>query len=122
MNNVLVLISAPGALDNSIAAAMGESLTGLGATAGAPRWLSENEACEVPFAGADRATAEAAARDALIGTPVDAAALATAGRRKRLLVADMESTIIANEMVDEMADIAGLGPEIAAITASHDSA
>lgn len=38
------------------------------------------------------------------------------GRRKSLLVADMESTVIANEMLDELADFVGLRPRIAAIT------
>ena len=39
------------------------------------------------------------------------------GRRKRLLVADMDSTIIGCECLDELADFAGLKDEIAAITA-----
>ena len=39
-----------------------------------------------------------------------------AGRRKRLLVADMESTIIENEMLDELADFLGLRPQVAEIT------
>ena len=37
-------------------------------------------------------------------------------RRKRLLVADMDSTIIGQECIDELADYAGIKPEIAAIT------
>ncbi len=40
-----------------------------------------------------------------------------AGRRKTLLVADMESTIIVNEFVDELAALAGVGAQVAAITA-----
>ena len=40
-----------------------------------------------------------------------------AGRRKRLLVADMESTVIRNEMLDELADWVGLRDEVAGITA-----
>ena len=39
------------------------------------------------------------------------------GRRKKLLVADMESTVIANEMLDELADFLGLREKIAGITA-----
>ena len=38
------------------------------------------------------------------------------GRRKRLLIADMDSTIIGVECIDELADFAGLKPEVAAIT------
>jgi phosphoserine phosphatase len=48
--------------------------------------------------------------------PVDWALLPVAGRRKQLLVADMDSTIINVECLDELADFAGLKAEIAAIT------
>ncbi len=48
---------------------------------------------------------------------VDAVALPAAGRRKKLLVADMESTMIHNEMLDELADFLGLREKIAGITA-----
>jgi phosphoserine phosphatase len=56
-------------------------------------------------------------RAALEGAPVDAIAQPAEGRRKRLLVADMDSTILTGEMLDELADFAGLKPRIAAITA-----
>ncbi|MDZ7904917.1 MAG: phosphoserine phosphatase SerB [Cypionkella sp.] len=39
------------------------------------------------------------------------------GRRKRLLIADMDSTMIHQECIDELADVAGFGPRVAAITA-----
>ena len=42
--------------------------------------------------------------------------VATAHRRKKLLIADMDSTIINVECLDELADMAGLKPKIAAIT------
>ncbi len=58
--------------------------------------------------------AEAAA--AVKGLPVDWALVPVEGRRKRLLVADMDSTIINVECLDELADVAGIKPEIAAIT------
>jgi phosphoserine phosphatase len=50
-------------------------------------------------------------------TAVDAVVVPAAGRRKKLLVADMESTVIENEMLDELADFLGLREKIAAITA-----
>jgi len=40
-----------------------------------------------------------------------------AGRRKRMLLADMDSTMIGQECIDELADMAGIGPHVAAITA-----
>ncbi len=55
-------------------------------------------------------------RAALGGHRLDANLVATPNRRKRLLVADMDSTIIEQECIDEMADMLGLKPRIAAIT------
>lgn len=41
----------------------------------------------------------------------------TEGRRKKMLLADMDSTMIQQECIDELADMAGVGPRVAAITA-----
>jgi phosphoserine phosphatase len=57
------------------------------------------------------------ARRALERHAVDFCVQPADGRRKRLLVADMDSTIIGCECLDELADFAGLKAEIAAITA-----
>jgi len=75
---------------------------------GEPRWLSEGRAFDVPFH--DDALAIARTLDC------DVNAVPVAGRRKRLLVADMDSTIIACECLDELAGQAGLKERIAAIT------
>ena len=83
---------------------------------GKPDWLAPSVACDIAVDAADPAAAEAAARRALGGAPVDLALQPAAGRRKRLLVADMESTIIRNEMLDELAEFAGIRDRIAAIT------
>jgi phosphoserine phosphatase len=48
--------------------------------------------------------------------PADWCLQAAAGRRKRMLIADMDSTIIGQECLDEMADLKGIKPEIAALT------
>lgn len=48
---------------------------------------------------------------------VDLAVQPSAGRRKRLLIADMDSTMIRQECIDELADEAGVGAQVAAITA-----
>jgi phosphoserine phosphatase len=53
---------------------------------------------------------------ALAGERVDAIVQPAGGRRKRLLVADMDSTLVEQECIDELAARAGLGPEVAAIT------
>jgi phosphoserine phosphatase len=72
-------------------------------------------ACDLPLL-ADRAAAEAVLATELDGLPVDVCVQPAAGRRKRLLVADMDSTIINVECLDELADFAGLKAEISAIT------
>jgi phosphoserine phosphatase len=54
--------------------------------------------------------------EALDGLPVDFAVQPAEGRRKRLFVADMDSTIIGCECLDELADFAGVKTEVAAIT------
>jgi len=81
-------------------------LNGEGAALGPNAW-------DLRVAGAPDGKAVA---DAVGGLPVDVCLQPTAGRRKRLLVADMDSTIINVECLDELADFAGLKAEISAIT------
>ena len=56
-------------------------------------------------------------REAIGAAAIDAIATTSIDRRKRLLVADMDSTIVAGETLDELAAYAGLGDKVAAITA-----
>lgn len=65
---------------------------------------------------ADLAGLKAVVRSALGDLPVDLAVQPLAGRRKRLLLADMDSTIITCECLDELADFAGRKAEVSAIT------
>jgi phosphoserine phosphatase len=116
MPHILTLIAAPGALDPSLLARSRAALEGIGATPGAPDWLAEGEAVDLPFDDAPAELAAAAARAALGEAPVDAIAQPAEGRRKRLLVADMDSTIVTSETLDELAAYAGLKDRIAAIT------
>lgn len=91
-----------------------QALDRAGAALGAPLWLCPETACEVALTGLDLAEARACLSDA--GGAFDLALQTASGRRKGLLVADMESTIIGQEMVDEMAARQGIGAEVAAIT------
>ena len=75
-------------------------------------WLAPGVACDIVC---DPAT-EAAARTAIGGLPIDVIVQPAAGRRKRLLIADLESTIIENEMLEELADFLGLRAPVAEIT------
>lgn len=78
-------------------------------------WLSQNRAFEIPFDG-DSDKVRDAARAAAEGTLLDINVVAAATQRKKLLVADMDSTIIGCECLDEIADVMGLKPQVAAIT------
>ncbi len=86
-----------------------------GGAVGDVSWLSSDRAFDLPFLGNPQAVL-AAARAAASDAVADINVVPTANRRKRLLVADMESTIIDGECLDELAGFAGLRERIAAIT------
>jgi phosphoserine phosphatase len=101
------------------------SLTLVGADADAARQAAERLGLVGAWIGPNALDAEIdgdiAGRRAhldaeLAGLPVDYCVQPVQGRRKRLFVADMDSTIIGCECLDELADFAGLKAEIAAIT------
>jgi phosphoserine phosphatase len=79
------------------------------------RWLDEAVAADLVFTGGLKAK-RAALEQSLSGEPIDVIVQPLAHRRKRLLVADMDSTLIGQECVDELADVAGVGEHVAAIT------
>lgn len=116
MDLVLTLIASPGTLGDDSVDTVRRSLAALGVHPGPPKWLALGEACDIYFDGLAPDQADAAARHALAGAPVDILVQPSAGRRKRLLVADMESTIIRQEMLDELGDLLGIRDGIAAIT------
>jgi len=117
----LVLTSSPAApaltaeiVDRALAA-LSES------TRGETLWLSEHEAWQVQFSVSEPPDADqvrATVAEALANLPVDVNVVSDdASRRKKLLVADMESTIIEQECLDELADHIGLRDRISEITA-----
>jgi len=82
---------------------------------GEPVTLRFLNAFDLPFDG-DPAVILRAAREIAKDSRLDVNVVSSANRRKMLLVADMDSTIIGVECLDELADMAGLKPQIAAIT------
>ena len=114
MQSVLVLISneAERAVTGE---AVGVALETVPATT-EPRWLNPAVACEIALDGAVEETVAARARDNLAKLAVDAAVLPARGRRKSVLLADMDSTIIGQECIDELGAMSGLGDRIANIT------
>jgi phosphoserine phosphatase len=73
-------------------------------------------AVDLLFEAEEATTANTRLAEALASEGVDALVQPAAGRRKRLLLADMDSTLIEQECVDELAARAGIGAKVAAIT------
>lgn len=119
MQHVLTLTTDPVArmLGAAHAATAAEALRRAGAVVGESNWLAPDVALDLPFDGDAPGAALAAVRAALADRPVDVNAQPADGRRKRVLIADMDSTIITSESLDELAEYAGLKEIIAAITA-----
>jgi phosphoserine phosphatase len=95
------------------AGAVGDRLAAAGCTPGAATWLEPGVALDVAFA-ADPAAARLALEGAFPRT--DVIVQPTATRRKALIVADMDSTMITVECIDELADYAGIKAEVSAVT------
>jgi len=102
------------------AAASGEALRALGATVSETDWLAPGQACDLFFDGLrpDR-VADAVRRslaERLPGARLDIFVQRADERRKRLIVADLESTLIENEMLDELAAMNGVKSQVEEIT------
>ncbi len=110
MSHVLTLIADRSAttLSAAVIARVRTAIDG-----GPPDMLSPGEATDIPCRVVpDPAVVERA----LEGAPIDAIATPARNRRKGLLVADMDSTIVTSETLDELAGYAGLKDKIASIT------
>ena len=115
MSLVVTLVAAD---PHDLAAAMEAveiAVVGTGAAVGEPDLLGPN-AADLPVQSAFQALIRERAEGALEGRQVDVCVQPVAGRRKRLLIADMDSTIITGECLDELADFAGVKDAVSAIT------
>jgi phosphoserine phosphatase len=112
MTHVATVIGPPGTLHDALASARG-ALPRAGESA-----RLGPDAADIPFTpngDLDQRALAAKLRD-IVDAPVDIVVQPQAGRRKKLFLADMDSTMIGQECIDELADYAGLKPHIAAIT------
>ena len=115
MTHVATLIAATArVLDDAALARAQAALPG----AAAPRWLSRDEAADLPFSPESPVDQRALAERlrAAIGERVDVVVQPVAHRKKKLFLADMDSTMIGQECIDELADYVGLKTHVAAIT------
>jgi len=113
MTHVATLIARPDALTTETVERARIVLPG----AGAPLWLAPATAADIPFtlsAAADQRALNKRLRGLVPAT--DVVLQNVANRRKKLFLADMDSTMIQQECIDELADYAGLKAHVAAIT------
>ena len=103
MTSRIVLIAAPGsnAINDDVLSLINAE----------PTWLSKGDAVEFAVLMDVSPLRQKFAR-----LPIDVNIIPTANRRKRLLIADMDSTMIEQECIDELGVVAGVGDEIKAIT------
>ena len=117
MDKVLTLIDEKTTLEESYVIEVMTAMASMGATVNTPEWLHYNTAADLKFCGIGCNDARDIAYEVSCSNKkIDAIAQQTEGRRKKLLIADMESTIIENEMLDELAKDAGIHDQIADIT------
>ncbi|MEP7241558.1 MAG: HAD-IB family phosphatase, partial [Devosia sp.] len=109
--SVLCLIANPAdpALDTALVASIHNEV------GGEINWLHQRTAVEIVKPKLPGAVE--AARALVAGRPIDVALVPLANRRKLILIADMDSTMIEQECIDELADAVGLKAEVSAITA-----
>jgi phosphoserine phosphatase len=117
MTFVATLISNPAA--PALDAAAIERAQGVLPAAQAPIWLDPGVAADIPFTGPgeyhNRALADRV-RAAVSPGPIDVVVQRASNRRKQLFLADMDSTMIGQECIDELADHVGVKQHVAAIT------
>ena len=122
MERVFVLIAdqRTAVIDDSMAAAVAQAVLPFANDAARPKvdWLAPGVACEFDCSLADQQGAVDAARSVVAEAVIDVCCVPRQERRKQLLVADMDSTIITFETIDEVAADAGpeIGAKIAEIT------
>lgn len=116
--SVLTLVAdhTAGSIIRNIAEDLSAALKRAGAGCDAPDWLAADQAVDIAFGGLDAKTADACVRDAGLPAGIDYCLQPLADRRKKLFLADMDSTIITVECIDELADFAGFRAEVSAIT------
>jgi len=109
---VATLVASGALSQEDIAEAAGRLAT-VGCAPVDSKWLDEGKAADI-FFGLDPIAARAALTG--VGERVDVIVQPASGREKKLLIADMDSTMITVECIDELADYAGIKAQIAEIT------
>lgn len=118
MEFVITLIANPERepLTQAFADSMAASLAMQDLTVSRTSWLKDGVACDLFLTAPDRQRLDAYVRAIMQDQPYDAIVQPIINRRKKLLIADMDSTMITIECIDELADFVGKKSEVATIT------
>ena len=118
MDNVLTLVSKPDlTIGDDLVDKVSHVITARGGKIECKDWLSKGKAIDFIFTDASADEVETSVRHQVGSIAIDVLAQPVANRRKKLLVADMDSTIVEGETLDDFAALVGIGEKIAAITA-----
>lgn len=110
---IATLIAAEELKAGDISAAR-DAIAAAGGSAGAAAWLEAGKAADLNITGADRKAVRGALEKLL--PRVDVVVQGADARRKKLIIADMDSTMITIECIDELADYAGIKAQVAEVT------
>ena len=118
MTKTLVLTGKPGSksVTPTLVSDARAALARAGAEVSEAKALSPDDASELDFQGLQPKDTTEVLADFAANVPVDFSVIPSQGRRKMLLVADMDSTIITAECIDELADLVGLKDQVSGIT------
>src|SRR3546814_3129803 len=111
---LIATLIAAGELKAGDISAARDAVATAGGTAGAAGWLDMGKAADLAISGLDRQAARAALEDLL--PRVDVVVQTPGVRRRGLIIADMDSTMITIECIDELADYAGIKEQVAKVT------
>lgn len=118
MSLVITLLAHPEKepLSRAFVESMAPSLATQGITIEKTDWLKEGEACDLFVVHHDVAALDALVQQVIADQPYDAVVQPVAGRFKKMLISDMDSTMITVECIDELADFVGKKAEVSEIT------
>lgn len=118
MQSVLTLVAPEGKqkINETLITQLSEKITGSGGEVVATDWLKPSYACDLLFKHLEHEQAEKIATELIAEAAIDFIVQPAINRRKKMLISDMDSTMITVECIDEIADFAGVKARVADIT------
>lgn len=111
---LIATLIAAGELNKGDVSVAQDAIAAVGGQTASPEWLESGKAVDLSISGIDRQIARKALEKLL--PQVDVVVQTSGLRRRKLIVADMDSTMITIECIDELADYAGIKDQVAEVT------